>query len=176
MTKQSSSENRQILDCSGRAKRRRSFSTVPGTSESGVPRKLSGLSPLSKTLCARHPPSSIFHSRVFIIGQPSLCAAFHRPARRRRADDQWPVFPHRRILERHHRRANARRAAAHDHLQLSTLNRDHLMALFGNELYFAAELRLEHGELDKHRVVDNDQRHDRKRYHQSVNGEFVFPA
>ena len=106
----------------------------------------------------------------------SAASRFAGPARRQRADDQQPVFPHRRILERHHRRANARRAAAHDYLQLSTLNRDHLMALFGNELYFAAELRLEHGELDKHRVVDNDQRHDRKRYHQSVNGEFVFPA
>ena len=100
----------------------------------------------------------------------------HRPARCRRADDQRPVFPHRRILERHYRRPDARRAAAHDHLQLSTLNRDRLVAVFGNRFCFAAELRLEHGELDKHRVVDNDQRHDQERYHQSAGWEFVFPA
>ena len=133
--------------------------------------------------CVRAPRAKLLHQLVqsrrrrwHERGRHVSSQRHHRPARCRRADDQRPVFTYRRFLGHHCRRPDARCAAAHDLLQLSTLNRDRLLAVFGDELCFAAELQFEHGELDKHRVVDNDQRHDRKRYHQSVNGEFVFPA
>ena len=86
------------------------------------------------------------------------------------------LFTHRRILECHLRRADARRAAAHDQFQFQPAIRDHLLAGLGNELCFAAELRPEHIKLDAFRIADNHQRLDPERYHQSAGGEFVFPA